>query len=165
MDANGNISANNIGGTGSNTVNGAVNVAYTEAKKHATVSSRDSSVTVTESTNANGGVNYDLTVKQAKATEVKSSNNSVTVNSTTNSDGSVSYDLDVKLPEVTSEDNSVTVTKKVNSSGATTYNLSVPQYDAQINKTNNRISNLENTVRKNRKRADAGAATAIPQVF
>ena len=91
VDGNGNVTTNNIGGTGANTVHDAIaavkdaaDKAADTAKKHTTVEQGDN-IVVEESTNANGGKHYkvstakDLNVDSVKAGDTTVNNDGVTI--------------------------------------------------------------------------------------
>ena len=91
VDGNGNVTTNNIGGTGANTVHDAIaavkdaaDKAADTAKKHTTVEQGDN-IVVEESTNAEGGKHYkvstakDLNVDSVKAGDTTVNNDGVTI--------------------------------------------------------------------------------------
>ena len=91
VDGNGNVTTNNIGGTGANTVHDAIaavkdaaDKAADTAKKHTTVEQGDN-IVVEESTNADGGKHYkvstakDLNVDSVKAGDTTVNNDGVTI--------------------------------------------------------------------------------------
>ena len=91
VDGNGNVTTNNIGGTGANTVHDAIaavkdaaDKAADTAKKHTTVEQGDN-IVVEESTNAEGGKHYkvstakNLNVDSVKAGDTTVNNDGVTI--------------------------------------------------------------------------------------
>lgn len=123
------------------------NKALVEAQKHSTVTGGNN-VTVTESTNSNGGTNYEVNVNKVEFGNVKLNENGL------NNGGK-------KVTNVANGTISSTSTDAVN--GGQLHEV-ISETNSQITNLNNRVSNLDNRI--NQAGASAAALAALhPQDF
>lgn len=123
------------------------NKALVEAKKHSTVTGGNN-VTVTETTNSNGGTNYEINVNKVEFGNVKLNENGL------NNGGK-------KVTNVANGTISSTSTDAV--SGGQLHEV-ISETNSQISNLNNRVSNLDNRI--NQVGASAAALAALhPQDF
>lgn len=167
--------------TGITNANEAFNVARTAVQL---IESVDGSVTISRPFNGNDidlsvkdktdiiSTSQQLKVARQDDTFLLSVDNVASQSELTKTDSTAQKALSEanKKVTITSDDNSVNITKSTNASGGVNYNLVVKNSNSFVKPIQNQIDSLNSHLDKNRKRADAGAASAhaavaIPQVI